>query len=96
MANRIDHVCTALKTPEFLEQNGLRLVDISAPPSGTSTMVVHTYEFLDLPLGAATPAATATSIYGKLLQMEGILKDVYKEIGGVERAIRKEREGYTR
>jgi len=101
MVNRIAHVCTALKTPKFLEPNGLRLVDISGPPSGTSTTVVYTYEFLDAPASAAANAtAPATpiraSIFEKLLQMEGILKDVYKELGGAERAIREEREGYSR
>jgi hypothetical protein len=97
MSNRIAHVCTALKTPKFLEPNGLRLVETSGPPSGTSTTVVYTYEFLDAGTSAAAPAASpSASVLGKLLQMEGILKDVYKEIGGAERAIREEREGYSR
>jgi hypothetical protein len=97
MSNRIAHVCTALKTPKFLEPNGLRLVETSGPPSGTSTTVVYTYEFLDNPVGAASPVAPGnSSIFEKLLQMEGILKDVYKEIGGAEEAIREEREGYSR
>ena len=94
MSNRIAHVCTALKTPKFLEPNGLRLVETSGPPSGTSTTVVYTYEFLDP--AAASAAPVSTSIFEKLLQMEGILKEVYKEIGGAERAIREEREGYSR
>ena len=82
MSNRIAHVCTALKTPKFLEPNGLRLVETSGPPSGASTTVVYTYEFLD---NAAAPAApVSASIFEKLLQMEGILKEVYKEIGGAE------------
>jgi len=97
MSNRIAHVCNALKTPKFLEPNGLRLVETSGPPSGTSTTVVYTYEFLDTGARAATPAAPAgSSIFQKLLQMEGILKDVYKELGGAEKAIREEREGYSR
>lgn len=97
MSNRIAHVCTALKTSKFLEPNGLRLVEASGPPSGTSTTVVYTYEFVDTALRAAAPAAPVSpSIFEKLSQMEGILKDVYKEIGGAERAIREEREGYSR
>jgi len=97
MSNRTFQVCTALKTAKFLEPNGLRLVDVSGPPSGASTTVVYTYEFLDTVARATAPVpSTPSSIYGKLLQMEGILKDVYKEIGGAERAIREEREGYTR
>ena len=94
MSNRIAHVCTALKGPKFLQPNGLRLVETSGPPSGTSTTVVYTYEFLEGAAAAAVPPSA--SIFKKLLQMEGILKEVYKEIGGAERAIREEREGYSR
>jgi hypothetical protein len=97
MSNRIAHVCTSLKTPKFLDPNGLRLVETSGPPSGTSTTVVYTYEFLDIAVRAAAPAAPVrSSIFKKLLQMEGILKDVYKEVGGAERAVQEEREGYSR
>ena len=98
MSNRIAHVCTALKSSKFLDPNGLRLVETSGPPSGTSTTVVYTYEFSDsVPKTAAMAKASDTpSIYAKLRQMEGILRDVYKELGGAERAIREEREGYSR
>jgi hypothetical protein len=41
-------------------------------------------------------AAGTTPIYAKLRQLEGILRDVYRELGGAERAIREEREGYSR
>jgi hypothetical protein len=94
MSNRIAHVCNALKTPKFLQPNDLRLVETSGPPSGTSTTVVYTYEFLDA--AGTTVAPASASIFKKLLQMEGILKEVYQEIGGAERAIREEREGYSR
>ena len=97
MSNRIAQVCTALKTPKFLDPNGLCLVETSGPPSGTSTTVVYTYEFRDSVPNTATSKAPVTgSIYAKLRQMEGILRDVYKELGGAERAIREEREGYSR
>ena len=97
MSNRIAHVCTALKGSKFLEPNGLRLVETSGPPSGTSTTVVYTYEFRDSAPTTATPKPSdAATIYGKLRQMEGILREVYRELGGAERAIREEREGYSR
>ncbi len=97
MSNRVYQVCTALKTEKFLEPNGLRLVDVSGPPSGASTTVVYTYEFLDSAAPAPSPATPAIpSVYEKLLRMEGILKEVYTELGGAERAIREEREGYSR
>src|SRR5262249_29518382 len=93
MSNRIAHVCSALKTPKFLAPNGLRLVETSGPRSGTSTTVVYTYEFLDTSAASTTPAST--SVFQKLLQMEGILKEVHKELGGAEQAVREEREGYS-
>ncbi len=97
MSNRIAHVCTALKTPKFLEPNGLRLVDTSGPPSGTSTTVVYTYEFCDTAANTSVSKSSETaSIFAKLRQMEGILKDVYQELGGAEQAVREEREGYSR
>ena len=96
MSNRINHVCAALKTPKFFEPNGLRLVETSGPPSGMSTTVVYTYEFRGSAPAATSKATEARSIYVQLRQMEGILKDVYRELGGAGRAIREEREGYSR
>ncbi|HUI77072.1 MAG TPA: hypothetical protein VLY24_04130 [Bryobacteraceae bacterium] len=96
MRNRVAQVCTALKSPKFLETNGLRLVETSGPPSGTSSTVVYTYEFRDSASNDTSKAPATASIYAKLRQMEGILRDVYKELGGAERAIRQEREGYSR
>ena len=97
MQNRIAQVCTALKTPKFLSPNGLRLVAHSGPPSGTSTTVTYTYEFVDASRVSARPETPATlSVYAKLRQMEGVLKDVYKELGGAERAVLEERKGYGR
>ncbi len=97
MANRTPQVCSALKTPKFLDPNGLRLVETSGPPSGMGPTVVYTYEFRDLASNAsASQVANTGSIYAKLRQMEGILGEAYKELGGAERAIREEREGYSR
>ena len=56
---------------------------------------MYTYKFRDSP--AAQPEAPNTaSIYAKLRQMEGILKDAYLQLGGAERSILEEREGYSR
>ena len=97
LSNRVVHICTALKTPKFLEPNHLRLVETSGPPSGMGNRVVYTYELQDPPFNTLpSKAPDIPSIYGKLRQMEGILKDVYKELGGAERAIREERDGYSR
>jgi hypothetical protein len=95
MSNRTAQVCTALKSAKFLEPNHLRLVETTGPPSGMGRNTVYTYEFRDATPNTANAPATG-SIYAKLRQLEGILKDVYKELGGAERAIREEREGYSR
>jgi len=89
MVNRPAHVFAALRSEKFLEPSGLRLVETSGPPSGTSTTVVYTYEFLDT-------VRTHSSVFENLLRMDGILKEVYKELGGAEHAIREERERYSR
>ncbi len=99
MSNRIAHVCTALRTPKFLDPNGLRLVDVSGPPSGTSTTVVYTYEFVDAersPRQGLNPSAAIIPVFRKIAQLEGILKDVYRDLGGAENAIRMERDSYSR
>jgi hypothetical protein len=97
MSNRIAQICIALNGPEFLDPNGLQLVEKSCPPSGTSTAVVYTYEFLNARATPVTsPVPVSTSIFEELLQMEGVLKKSYKQIGGAERAIREQREGYSR
>lgn len=97
MSNRIAQVCSSLETRKFRDPNGLRLVETSGPPSGTSTTVVYTYEFRESAADIAKPdVSDSASIYSKLRQMEGILKGVYRELGGAERAVREEREGYSR
>lgn len=35
-------------------------------------------------------------VFRRLLAMEGMLSEVYRELGGAERVIREEREGYSR
>jgi hypothetical protein len=88
VSNRIAHICTALKTRNFLRPNGLRLVETSGRRS-----VVYIYEFLD---ATARATAASSSIFQKLLRLEGILRDTYKELGGAGRAIQEERERYSR
>jgi hypothetical protein len=79
-------VCSALKTQEFLHDNNLRLVDRSGPPSGQSTTVTYTYEFVDAqPLPAGADAWT---------RLRGALKDVFAELGGGEAYLRGERAAF--
>ena len=83
-------VCSALKTREFLQENRLRLVDKSGPPSGQSTTVTYTYEFVakekeDDKVGDRQDAWN---------RLRGALKDVFAELGGGENYLRDERANF--
>ena len=77
-------VCSALKTREFLQENNLRLVDKSGPPSGQSTTVTYTYEFIDHEEKDSPPT-------DPWLKVRGIAKDLFAALGGGEAFIREER-----
>jgi len=77
-------VCSALKTREFLQDNNLRLVDRSGPPSGQSTTVTYTYEFVDREEKNSPPT-------DPWLKVRGIAKDLFAALGGGEAFIREER-----
>src|SRR5437868_62492 len=49
LSNRVPLVCNALTSKKFLENNGLRIVERTGPPSGLSTTVSLTYEFVTTP-----------------------------------------------
>jgi hypothetical protein len=84
---RAPAVCSALKTSEFLESNGLDLIDTSGPKSGQSTTVVYTYEFV----GGKQPPPSAEESWTRL---RGALKDVFAELGGGEAYLRAERSNF--
>ena len=86
LIDRIPAVCSALQTREFLKENNLRIVEKSGPPSGKSTTVTYTYEFLDTP-----PEQGRTDAWEKL---RGALKDVFAELGGGEAYLRAERAAF--
>jgi hypothetical protein len=82
----IPAVCSALKTQEFLQNNGLRLVDATGPKSGLSTTVVYTYEFVD----PQTPETSSDSWQ----RLRGALREVFAELGGSEAYLRAERSNF--
>src|ERR1700685_1531392 len=45
--NRVPLVCAALSSKKFLTESHLRLISKTGPPSGQSTTVTYTYEFVD-------------------------------------------------
>lgn len=87
LRNRVPLVCMALKSRKFLQANGLRLVSESGPPSGMSTTVTYTYEFV-----GAEPSPEAGA--DPWTRLRGALKDIYAEFGGGESYLRKERERF--
>ncbi len=87
LIDQIPAVCSALKTREFLQENNLRLVNKTGPPSGKSTTVIYTYEFLDAQPSSAGQEDAWT-------QLRGALKDVFAELGGGEAYLRNERDNF--
>ncbi len=87
LQNRVPLVCQALGSEKFLEANSLKLISKTGPPSGQSTTVTYTYEFLD----SETQAAPAEDAWSRL---GGLLKDVFQELGGGEAYLRAERENF--
>ncbi len=87
LENRVPLVCQALQSTKFLEENGLRIVDKSGPPSGQSTSVTLTYEFVD--------ETRQQSAEHSLLVLRGLLRDVFRELGGGENFIRSERQAFS-
>lgn len=90
LTGRAPAICSALKTREFLEENALRLVSKTGPPSGQSTTVTYTYEFVakekkDDKDGDRQDAWN---------RLRGALKDVFAESGGGENYLRAERANF--
>lgn len=82
--NRVPLVCAALGSKKFLTENHLRLISKTGPPSGQSTTVNYTYEFVD----QGEKSSTATDSF---LALRGIAKDIFAVLGGGEAFLRKER-----
>jgi len=86
LSNRIPPVCAALGSKKFLTENLLRLVSKTGPPSGQSTTVTYTYEFLD-----PHDRSGQLDAWDRL---RGALKDVFAELGGGEAYLRAERASF--
>lgn len=86
LSNRVPLVCAALGSKKFLTEHRLRLISKTGPPSGQSTTVTYTYEFLD-----AQPSSGISDAWTRL---RGALKDVFAESGGGEAYLRAERSAF--
>ena len=85
----VNQVCSALKTRKFLQDNNLRLVDSSGPPSGQSTTVTYTYEFV-----TKEKKDQWVDRQEAWNSLRGALKDVFAELGGGENYLRNERANF--
>jgi hypothetical protein len=96
--NLVPSVCNALKSEKFLRQNRLRVISRSGPPSGKSTTVTYTYEFLDdeppRPEASGGSGGTPQSRQDAWNRLRGALKDVFAEYGGGEAYLRAERASF--
>jgi len=90
LTNRVSLVCTALESQKFIKENRLRLVSKTGPPSGQSTTVTYTYEFIDTPKGG-DKGSDRQDAWNRL---RGALKDVFAELGGGENYLRNERANF--
>jgi hypothetical protein len=89
LGNRVPLVCAALESRKFLRENGVRLVSRTGPPSGRSTTVTYTYEFVDKDRN--NEGADRQDAWNRL---RGALKDVFAELGGGENYVRNERANF--
>jgi hypothetical protein len=86
--NRVPMVCAALRSKKFLEENRLRIISKTGPPSGQSTTVTFTYEIL---ARNAKPPVSGNSLIG----LRGIAKELFRKLGGGETFIRSERSKFA-
>jgi|SRR5580700_4392200 hypothetical protein len=92
---KVPQVCSALSTQKFLKIAGVELIEKLGPPSGQSTTVEFIFRILNEGNGAdAQPKNKKQIANGAgLLELYGILADAYKQFGGGEEYLRREREG---
>lgn len=85
--NRVPLVCQALRSEKFLSANGLRLTAETGPPSGQSTTVTYTYQFIEIDSAAETAQ-------DPWLALRGTLKHIFSQLGGGEAYLRSERDSF--
>jgi len=86
LRNRVPLVCQALESDKFLRANQLKLIAKTGPPSGQSTTVTYTYEFVD--------AKSSSPKEDPWVRLRGSLKGVFAELGGGEQYLRVERDNF--
>jgi hypothetical protein len=85
LSNRVPNVCQVLESKKFREENQLEIEERSGPPSGMGTRMTYVYRLLD---EERPVASTRDDSFEKL---HGLLKDVFRPLGGGEAFLKKER-----
>ncbi len=86
LRNRVPLVCQARESNKFLRANELKLIAKTGQPSGQSTTVTYTYEFIN-----TKPSSPRENPWARL---RGVLRDVFTELGGGEQYLRAERDNF--
>lgn len=87
LQNLAPNVCQALSGRKFLQENHLILEKRDGPPSGLSTTVRFVYRI-------GSPRDSSSQTESPLLSLRGIARDIFRDLGGGEAFIRKEREQF--
>jgi hypothetical protein len=87
LRNRVPLVCQALESDKFLKENALKLISKTGPPSGQSTTVTYTFQFIQ------TEHAVSL-MKDPWLELRGSLKNVFADLGGGETYIGNERDNF--
>lgn len=85
--NRVPSVCTTLGSQKFQRETGVELVGKEGPPSGMGTRMTFTYRIAD-----AEASASHTRKQSRFDALRGIARSAFRELGGGENFIRRERE----
>ena len=88
---RIPLVCAALSSQKLQRNVGVRLTEKKGPPSGQSPTVVFQYEILNSSDARGEDAKRQSSGNG-LLDLYGIGAEVFKQLGGGEKYLQRERQ----
>lgn len=98
LQNRVPLVCNALKSRQLETECGVRVINVAGPPSGQSTTVRVTLDLTATGSSAqsgGTEDPTSESPLLGLMAIRGILKDTFRQLGGGEAFIRREREAFA-
>lgn len=90
---RVPLVCAALSSKKLQRNLGIRLEEKEGPPSGQSPTVVFHFEILNPDEGSAQSGNSQPTGIG-LMDLYGIGAEVFKQLGGGEAYLNREREEF--